>query len=120
MRWRDEGRTKDGLLRCPADGEAWKDLDARYPKFAEDSRNARLGVGSNGFNPFRLMSAKHSTWLVMLIPYNLPPWICMKQRSLILSMIIHGPSSPGNDIDVYLPPLVDELQQLWKGVDTFD
>ncbi|XP_037425664.1 uncharacterized protein LOC119291055 [Triticum dicoccoides] len=120
MHWHDEGRTKDGLLRCPADGEAWKDFDARYPKFAEDSRNARLGVGSDGFNPFRLMSAEHSTWPVMLIPYNLPPWICMKQTSLILSMIIPGPSSPGNDIDVYLQPLVDELQQLWKGVDTFD
>lgn len=35
-------------------------------------------------------------------------------------MIIPGPSGPGNDIDVYLQPLVEELLQLWKGVDTFD
>jgi len=36
----------------------------------------------------------------------------MKQTSLMLSMIIPGPDSPGNDIDVYL--------ELWKGVETFD
>lgn len=32
-----------------------------------------------------------------------------------------GPKAPGNDIDVYLEPLVDELRQLWYyGVDIFD
>lgn len=120
MRWHEEGRTKDRLLRHPADGEAWNDLNTRYPGFSADARNVRLGLASDGFNPFRNMSSKHSTWPVMLIPYNLSPWICMKQTSLILSMIIPGPHSPGNDIDVYLEPLVDELLQLWEGVETYD
>jgi hypothetical protein len=115
MRWHDVGRTKDGKLRHPADGEAWKDFDRRYPDFEKDYRNVRLGLASDGFNPFRNLSSKHSTWPVMLIPYNLPPWICMKQTSLILSMIIPGPDSPGNDIDVYLQPLIDELLELWGG-----
>ncbi|XP_016170778.1 uncharacterized protein LOC107613333 [Arachis ipaensis] len=35
-------------------------------------------------------------------------------------MIIPGPKIPGNDIDVYLEPLVDELKQLWDGVETYD
>lgn len=120
MRWHEEGRTKDGLLRHPTDGEAWKDFSARFPSFSADARNVRLSLASDGFNPFRNMSSKHSTWPVMLIPYNLPPWICMKQTSLILSMIIPGPDSPGNDIDIYLEPLVDELLQLWEGVETYD
>nr|XP_034599301.1 uncharacterized protein LOC117860169 [Setaria viridis]XP_034599302.1 uncharacterized protein LOC117860169 [Setaria viridis]XP_034599303.1 uncharacterized protein LOC117860169 [Setaria viridis]XP_034599304.1 uncharacterized protein LOC117860169 [Setaria viridis]XP_034599305.1 uncharacterized protein LOC117860169 [Setaria viridis]XP_034599306.1 uncharacterized protein LOC117860169 [Setaria viridis]XP_034599307.1 uncharacterized protein LOC117860169 [Setaria viridis]XP_034599309.1 uncharacte len=120
MRWHDEGRTKDGLLRCPADGKAWNDFDDRYPDFADDSCNTRLGLASDGFNPFGNMSSKHSTWPVMIIPYNLPPWICMKHTSLMLSMIIPGPNSPGNDVDVYLQPLIEELKQLWKGVKTMD
>ncbi|XP_066161921.1 uncharacterized protein [Oryza sativa Japonica Group] len=120
MRWHEEGRTKDRLLRHPADGEGWNDLNTRYPGFSANARNVRLGLASDGLNPFRNMSSKHSTWPVMLIPYNLPPWICMKQTSLILSMIIPGPHSPGNDIDVYLEPLVDELLQLWEGVETYD
>ena len=61
MRWHDEKRTKDGLLRHPADGEAWKDLDDREHLFASDSRNVRLGLASDGFNPFRGMNLKHST-----------------------------------------------------------
>ncbi|WVZ53295.1 hypothetical protein U9M48_004261, partial [Paspalum notatum var. saurae] len=111
---------KMGKLRHPADGEAWRDFDARYPNFAADAHNVRLGLASDSFNSFGNMSIKHSTWPVMLVPYNLPPWICMKQTSLLLSMIIPGPESPGNDIDIYLQPLIDELLELWVGVKTVD
>jgi hypothetical protein len=31
-----------------------------------------------------------------------------------MSVLIQGPRQPGNDIDVYLRPLVDELLLLWK------
>jgi hypothetical protein len=45
----------------------------------------------------------------------------MKQTSFILSLIIPGPSSLGMDIDVYLQPLIEELQELWNvGIRTFD
>jgi len=52
MRWHDEGRTKDGKLRHPADGKAWEDFNDRNPNFATDARNVRLGLSSDGFNPF--------------------------------------------------------------------
>jgi hypothetical protein len=38
----------------------------------------------------------------------------MKQTSFILSLIILGPNSLGMDIDVYLQPLIEELQELWN------
>ncbi|GKC56506.1 hypothetical protein Tco_1084104 [Tanacetum coccineum] len=120
MRWHDMGRTKDGKLRHPGDGLAWKAFNDRYPKFASDPRSVRLGLASDGCNPFRTMNTQHSTWPVLLIPYNLPPWICMKQQSFILSAIIQGEKGPGNDIDVYLQPLIQELNLLWKGVDAYD
>ncbi|XP_074297821.1 uncharacterized protein LOC141628602 [Silene latifolia] len=66
------------------------------------------------------MNTTYSTWPVILIPYNLPPWLCMKPSSFILSCIIPGKSSPGIDIDVYLQPLISELKLLWSGVDAFD
>ena len=31
-------------------------------------------------------------------------------------ILIQGPKQPGNDIDVYLRPLVEELLQLWNGI----
>nr|XP_043619752.1 uncharacterized protein LOC122591556 [Erigeron canadensis] len=122
MRWHDESRTKDGYLRHPADSPAWKTFDFEYPEFAKESRNVRLGLASDGFNPFRTMSVSHSTWPVVLMPYNLPPWMCMKQPYFILSFLIPGPSAPGNNIDVYMEPLVAELKELWdiNGVETYD
>ena len=67
------------------------------------------------------MSTTYSTWPVMLVPYNLPPWLCMKRSSLILSLVIPGPISLGIAIDVYLQPLVEELSELWDvGVEAFD
>ena len=33
----------------------------------------------------------------------------------MMPVLIQGPKQPGNDIDVYLRPLVEELLQLWNG-----
>lgn len=39
----------------------------------------------------------------------------------MLSTLIPGPDQPGNDIDVYLEPLIEELQELWDaGLETYD
>jgi hypothetical protein len=40
----------------------------------------------------------------------------------MMPVLIQGPKQPGNDIDVYLRPLVDELLLLWKkeGVRVWD
>ncbi|GKF55822.1 hypothetical protein Tco_0166162 [Tanacetum coccineum] len=46
--------------------------------------------------------------------------MCMKEISLMLTTLIPGPRSPAKDIDVYLQPLIKELQELWKGVWTKD
>ncbi|XP_060210987.1 uncharacterized protein LOC132638006 [Lycium barbarum] len=121
MRWHAKNSNGDVIMRHPRDGEAWKRFDTTFPEFASDPRNVRLGLASDGFNPFGAMSTTYSICPVILIPYNLPPWLCTKQPNLILSMIIPGPRTVGNNIDVYLQPLVKELNELWcEGVETFD
>ncbi|GJW23457.1 putative transposase-associated domain-containing protein [Tanacetum coccineum] len=112
MNWHQQERKKDGKLRHPADGLAWKDFDERYPEFSSDPRNVRLGIASDGFNPFRTMNVSYSIWPVFVIPYNLPPWYVMKQSNFILSLLIPGPKAPGNKIDVYMQPLIKELEDL--------
>ena len=45
----------------------------------------------------------------------------MKQKFMMLSLLISGPQQPGNDIDVYLSPLIEDLQTLWDvGVEAYD
>lgn len=59
------------------------------------------------------MNNSYSMWPVLVFPYNLPPWKCMKEPFLMMSLLIPGPKSPGKDIDAYLRPLVEELKELW-------
>ncbi|XP_062102062.1 uncharacterized protein LOC133810687 [Humulus lupulus] len=122
MRWhKEEHVDKKGVLRHPADAEVWKDFDRQYPDFAKESRNVRLGFATNGFNPFGDLSNSYSMWPVLLMPYNMPSWRCMKREFLMMSLLIPGRRAPGKDIDVYLQPLIDELKELWEnGVRTFD
>ncbi|XP_042410119.1 uncharacterized protein LOC121999513 [Zingiber officinale] len=110
MRWHSESRTKDGYMRHPADSPAWQTFDHKHSKFAKDPRNIKLGLASDGFNPFKNMSVAHSTWPVILMPYNLPPWMCMKQPYFMLSLLIPGLFAPENNIDVYLQPLIADLK----------
>ena len=47
--------------------------------------------------------------------------MCMKQAFFMLSLLIPCQNVPGNDIDIYLKPLIDELNELWEvGVETYD
>ena len=32
----------------------------------------------------------------------------------MMSLLIQGPRQPENDIDVYLAPLIEDLQKLWR------
>ncbi|XP_040999481.1 uncharacterized protein LOC121245474 [Juglans microcarpa x Juglans regia] len=108
-------------MRYPADSEAWITFDEEHRWFAEDARNVRLGLASDGFNPFNNMAKPYSIWPVILVPYNFPLWLCMKEAFFMTSLIIPGPKSPRNEIEVYMQPLVDELSNLWEnGVATYD
>nr|AAU90123.1 putative polyprotein [Oryza sativa Japonica Group] len=122
LRWHAEERQQDGMLRHPADGSQWRNIDRKFKEFGKDARNIRFGLSTDGMNPFGEMSSGHSTWPVTMCIYNLPPWLCMKRKYIMMPIIIQGPKQPGNDIDVYLRPLVEDLKQLWKkeGVPVWD
>ncbi|XP_074336480.1 uncharacterized protein LOC141673627 [Apium graveolens] len=113
MRWHMEGRKSDGMLRHPADSPQWRTIDGKFPEFGQEARNLRLGLCADGMNPYRTLSSQHSTWPVLLTIYNLPPWLCMKRKYIILTLLIPGPKEAGNNIDVYLHPLIEDLKLLW-------
>ncbi|GJX01490.1 hypothetical protein Tco_0185403 [Tanacetum coccineum] len=96
MTWHATGKcTEPDKMQHPVDGRAWKNFDTNQ---------------------------SYSMWLVILTTYNLPSWLCIKESSFMLTLLIPGPKSPGKDIDVYLRPLIDDLKVLWalKGVETID
>ncbi|XP_020249305.1 uncharacterized protein LOC109826696 [Asparagus officinalis] len=122
MTWHHRARpSENGRMSHPRDTPAWKDFDSRHPTFSQEPRNIRLGLASDGFCPFSFKGNPHSTWPVVMMIYNLSPWLAMDQSYFMMPLLIDGPKSPGNNIDVYLRPLIEELKSLFiDGVDTYD
>ncbi|XP_057779781.1 uncharacterized protein LOC130998378 [Salvia miltiorrhiza] len=120
MRWHASS-VDDGIMRHPADSPAWKHLSQKFPSFAEESRNVRLGLSTDGFQPFGQSGQQYSSWPVIVTPYNLPPWMCMKEQYMFLTVLVPGPRNPKEKLDVFLQPLISELIQLWNvGAPTYD
>ncbi|XP_019197160.1 PREDICTED: uncharacterized protein LOC109191027 [Ipomoea nil] len=120
MKWHANS-VEDGIMRHPSDSLAWKHFNDTYPDFASEIRNVRLGLCTDGFQPFGQSRQQYSSWPVILTTYNLPPWMCMKEEYMFLTVLVPGPKNPKEKIDVFLQPLVMELNQLWEvGVQTYD
>jgi hypothetical protein len=117
LRWHDEGRKKlkkDGKFRHPADAAQWGNINNHFPWFDKDVRSIRFAMSTDGVNPFGNQSSTHSTWPVVLSLYNLPSWLCKKQKYMMLTILVSRLKQPGDRIDVYSRPLFDDLKILWK------
>jgi len=59
IRWHVDEWRCDGLVRHPADSVQWKNFDKEFPTFGNESRNLRLGLASDGINPYGNLSTNH-------------------------------------------------------------
>ena len=117
MTWYDSHRSQGQLMRSVADSEQWKAIDRNEPEFASVHTNLRLGLVGDGIIPYKNNAIKHSTWVLLITIYNLPPWLLTKKFFISLALLIPGPKSPtAENIDVFLAPIVRDLLKLWQGV----
>ncbi len=126
MVWHNDNRSTNGLVRHVADSKTWAHIDVMWPEFAIEPYNARLGLVTNGVNPFGVQSSTWSTWPVMLQIYNLPPWLVTKNFFVILTLIILGKEYVKiHNINVYMAPLIAESynccgwglhHMMWQGL----
>jgi hypothetical protein len=108
---------KDAMLHHPTDGIQWRNFDRKHKDFVVEAKNIRFRLSTDGMNPFGETCNSHSTWLVTLCIYNLPSWLCMKRKFIMMHLLISRPVQVSNDIDVYLQPLIDDLLVLWEKED---
>ena len=121
LKWHAQGKENKGKLQHPMDSPTWQLVNQMWLGFSLDYRNLRLVILANGISSHNSMTSRHSCWSVLTITYNLPPWLCMKRKFMMLSLLILGPRQPGNDVDAYLAPLIDDLKALWEvGVKAYD
>ncbi|EUC56560.1 transposase family Tnp2 protein [Rhizoctonia solani AG-3 Rhs1AP] len=86
-------------------------------KFFSLPTDIALGLSSDGFGPFK--SRKQSCWPLLAFNYNLNPEIRFRLENLLCLGVIPGPKAP-KDIGTFLSPLIDELEDLARGVPAFD
>ncbi len=121
MTWHSQNRSMDGKVRHVLDNRAWEHINETFPDFANELRNVRLGLATDGMNPFGEKSNTWSTWPILVLNYNLPPWLVTKKFLLLLSLIIPGSDNvKSSNFDVYLALVLEELTKLWKGVKGVD
>ena len=121
MTWYDSHRYRGELMRSVADSEQWKAIDRNEPGFAGVLTNLRLGLVGDGIIPYKNNAIKHSTWVLLITIYNLPPWLLTKKFFISPACLIPGPKSPtAENIDVFLAPIVRDLLRLWHGVPAID
>ena len=77
---------------CFECGEAWKHFDWEHADFVVNMQNVRLGLSTDGFNPYIQASfSPYSCWPIIVTSYNLPPEMCMTKPYMFLSCVIQGP-----------------------------
>ena len=127
--WHHFHKSQDGKMRHTADSPQWNfvntelEPEAGNNMFGQDPRDIHLGLALDGMNPYSEKRSTLSLTPVIVFNYNLPPWMVTKKYFVMLCLLIPTKLSlTGSNVDVFIQPLVDELQQLWSraGVPTRD
>ena len=122
MTWHGTNISNDGRMRGPHDSPQWDHIRAKHPDFESDFRNVHLGLCADGLNPHSQKRSTHSLCPVLLLNYNIPPWLTIKRFFIMMALLIPGPEAVTADcIDVYMGPLLEELKELWlEGIACYD
>jgi hypothetical protein len=54
------------------------------------------------------------------MPYNMPPNSCLNQGFIFIALVIPSHMEPQQQMNIFLRSLIEELKELWQGVDVYD
>ena len=80
--------SQDDIIRIPAYGSAFRDMEEKWPHFKEEPRNLRISLAADGVNPFADMRSVYTVWPIFVINNNIPSWLSIKRDHIMLSMIV--------------------------------
>ena len=111
--WRT--RASSDVLRDVYDGKIWQEfLTYKGQPFLESEYNLALTLNMDFFQPYKHLT--YSVGVIYGVVLNLPRNIRYKRENVILIGVIPGPEEPKHDINSFLEPMVNELLDLWDGV----
>ena len=84
LTWHAQEREFGGKMCHPSYSPSWKLIDHKWANFGGEPRNLRLAILVDGINLHSSLSSRYSSWPVIMIVYNLPPWLCMKRIYVVI------------------------------------
>ena len=118
--WQKQVQTDCNNLDNIYKGNIWKEFfnvtespSINYP-FSTNKYSFGFALNVDWFQPY--IHTKSSVGVIYVTILNLPRYLRYKRENVILLGIIPGPHEPRKNINTFLQPLVDELQQLWVGI----
>ena len=112
MRLQAEHEVVEGEMQNCSNSIAWKHFNTVHPDFAVESRYVRLGLCTDGFQPFGQSGKHYSSWPVILMVYNLPPWLRMKETSMFLTVLVSGPRNLKHKLDVFFATSYSQVKRI--------
>jgi hypothetical protein len=110
MTWHNKNRSVNRKVFHAPDNKAWQHIDSTWLDFAIEPKNVKLGLATDGVNPFGETNNSHSTWPILILNYNVPPWVVTKNFFLLLPFIISKfDNVKFNHFDIFLTHVLDEL-----------
>jgi hypothetical protein len=55
-----------------------------------------------------------------MMSYNLSPNKCLEEGFIFIALVIPGPKELKKQMNIFLRLLMEELKELWQGVDAYD
>ncbi|XP_070548680.1 uncharacterized protein [Ptychodera flava] len=104
--------SQDNYMGDIYDGQVWKDFESQG--YFKSKFNLCLTLNIDWFQPYE--HTPHSVGALYLVINNLPRQERFMPENLILVGLLPGPNEPPKNINSYLEPLVNELQELAVGV----
>ena len=98
-------------MQIPTYCEAFKHIEEKWPIFVNDPRNIKMGIALYGVNPFSIQNTQYLVWPVIVVNYNIPPYMLIKKQHMMLTLLVPGKFQVKN-MDTYLQPLIEECKSL--------
>ena len=90
LKYHSANQSEDGMVRSVLHSEQCASVAEIDPRFPQKDTNLYLGLVADGVNPFGNQNLRHSTWPLLTVMYNLPPWLVARRFFISLTMIIPG------------------------------
>ena len=88
MEWHARNRIEEGVLCIPIASKAMKHIEEKWSrKYKDEPKSVRLGLTMDGVNPFSNQTFNYSCWPIVIINFNIPPWMYIRKEHLMFVVI---------------------------------